>query len=479
MNILFISSEIIPFASSGGLGDVCAALPKTLASMNKNVIRVMPLYGFINKIEHKIINANIPLNISFADMTFTGCVYKKVENNLITYFIQSDDFFERDGIYYDEFGDYNDNFQRFLFFQKSIVHLIDFLNLKIDIVHCNDWQTALIPMFLKYGVNGTPRLCKERSLMTIHNIAHQGIFGTEKFYMTQFPLLCLSPESLEFYGNINCFKGGLVECDAVNTVSPTYAKEILTPEFGNGLDGVLSKRGIKVSGILNGVDYEIWNPESDEYIKKNFNHDDLSGKKACKKSLQEEINFPINDEIPLFGMVSRLTFQKGLDLLAECMNVLMEKDIQIIFLGTGDYVYEQKIRDWSNRWPEKIKSSLEFSVEQAHRIFAGSDLFLMPSIFEPCGQSQIFSMRYGSIPIAYKTGGLIDTIIDYPRRSSTGFLFDDFSQNSFLEKINYALSIYPNKNKWEKLIKRAMQKNFSVDNMANEYIKLYKKILQD
>lgn len=476
MNILFISSEIIPFASSGGLGDVCAALPKALTSMNINVIRVMPLYGFINKTEHKIINTDIPLKIKFSDMTFVGNVYKNIENNLTTYFIQSDDFFERDGIYCDEFGDYHDNFQRFLFFQKSIVYLIDFLNLEIDIVHCNDWQTALVPMFLKYGINGSPRLCKEQSLMTIHNISHQGIFSTEKFYMTQFPLLCLSPRSLEFYGNINCFKGGLVESDAVNTVSPTYAKEILTPEFGNGLDGVLSERGIKVSGILNGVDYEMWNPESDDYIQNMFNQDDLLGKKVCKKSLQEELNFPVDDQIPLFGMVSRLTYQKGLDLLGECMNVLMEKDIQIIFLGTGDYFYEQKIKEWSLKWPEKIKSSLDFSVELAHKIFAGSDLFLMPSIFEPCGQSQIFSMRYGSIPIAYKTGGLIDTVIDYPRRGSTGFLFDNFSQNSFIEKIDYALSIYKNKTHWEKLIKRAMKKNFSVDNMAKEYIKLYEKI---
>ena len=189
MNILFISSEIIPFASSGGLGDVCAALPKALTSMNINVIRVMPLYGFINKTEHKIINTDIPLKIKFSDMTFVGNVYKNIENNLTTYFIQSDDFFERDGIYCDEFGDYHDNFQRFLFFQKSIVYLIDFLNLEIDIVHCNDWQTALVPMFLKYGINGSPRLCKEQSLMTIHNISHQGIFSTEKFYMTQFPLL--------------------------------------------------------------------------------------------------------------------------------------------------------------------------------------------------------------------------------------------------------------------------------------------------
>ena len=220
----------------------------------------------------------------------------------------------------------------------------------------------------------------------------------------------------------------------------------------------------------------MWNPESDDYIQNMFNQNDLLGKKVCKKSLQEELNFPVDDQIPLFGMVSRLTYQKGLDLLGECMNVLMEKDIQIIFLGTGDYFYEQKIKEWSLKWPEKIKSSLDFSVELAHRIFAGSDLFLMPSIFEPCGQSQIFSMRYGSIPIAYKTGGLIDTVIDYPRRGSTGFLFDNFSQNSFIEKIDYALSIYKNKTHWEKLIKRAMKKNFSVDNMAKEYIKLYEKI---
>ena len=479
MNILFISSEIVPFASTGGLGDVCAALPNTLSDNKNNIIRMMPLYGFINKSKHNIDDLNLTIKINFADMCFYGKVYKQEHKNLITYFIQSNDFFDRDGIYGDEYGDFKDNFQRFLFFQKSVVYLIDLLKLKIDVVHCNDWQSALIPLFLKFGINGSSRICNERSLLTIHNIAHQGIFSSDKFYMTQLPLLCNSAKILEFYGNINCFKGGLVEADAVNTVSPTYADEILTSNYGNGLEGVLSNRINKVSGILNGVDYSLWNPENDPYIKQFYSDEDLSGKEMCKKSLQKELGLPEKPDIPLFSMVSRLTHQKGFDLLIDSIDLLMEKDIQIIFLGTGEYIYEDKLKEWSDRWPNKIKSCIEFSVEQAHKFFAGSDLFLMPSIFEPCGQSQIFSMRYGSIPIVYHTGGLRDTIVDYPKKGSSGFIFYEFTKEKLIEKMDHSIQIFNNKNKWKKITKRAMKKNFSVIKMAEQYINLYKKIISN
>ena len=479
VKILFVSSEIVPFASSGGLGDVCAALPKALSRKGINIIKIMPLYGCIDREKYFIEPTGIELNISFSNSTYLVKIYSQTYENITTYFIQSDVFFNRENLYVDEYGDYDDNFERFLLFQKAIVGLIDFLNLSIDIVHCNDWQSSLIPIFLKYGTQGKLRQCNEKTLLTIHNLAHQGVFDSKKFYLMQLPLSCFSDKILEFYGNINCFKGGIIEADAVNTVSPSYAKEILLEKYGNSLDGVLNNRSDNIYGILNGVDYERWSPNSDSYIDCNFSINDLSGKLKCKKELQSLLNLEHKENVPLISMVSRLTSQKGLDLLFESFDELMKKDIQIIFLGTGEQWYEDQIRDLEHRWPEKVVAKIEFSSSLAHKFFAGSDIFLMPSTFEPCGQSQIFSMRYGTIPIAYNTGGLSDTIIDYPRKGSTGFLFETFNAFSFLDKINYSLDVYNQKINWTKLIKRAMKCNFSVDQMALEYINLYKKIISN
>ena len=289
MNILFISSEIIPFASSGGLGDVCAALPKAL-SRNNNILCVMPLYGCIDK-KYSIKPTGLKLNISFSNSMHIGNVFSQSYENITTYFIQSNDFFDREYLYGDEYGDYDDNFERFLFFQKAVVQLIDLLNLKIDIVHCNDWQSSLVPIFLKYGTQGKLRLGNEKTLLTIHNLAHQGIFDNKKFYLMQLPLSCFSDKMLEFYGNLNCFKGGLIEADAVNTVSPSYAKEILLEDNGRGLHGVLNSRSDKIHGILNGVDYERWSPDSDSYIPCNYSINDLSGKIICKKKSSRDIKF--------------------------------------------------------------------------------------------------------------------------------------------------------------------------------------------
>ena len=477
MKIVFVSSEIIPFASSGGLGDVAAALPKALAKENIDIFRIMPLYGCIDQKKYSLEEMNIDLDITFGPMNFKGFVYKQEYDQVTTFFIKSNDFFNRNGLYGEENEDYSDNFERFLFFQKSVVELIDKLKLEPDIVHCNDWHTSLIPMMLKFGVRGVVRSGKEKSLITIHNLAHQGWFSSDKFYMTQFPLACFSPDCLEYYNQINCFKGGLIEADAVNAVSPTYSKEILTDKFGNKLEGVLNTVKDKLTGILNGVDYERWNPETDNYIKNNFSVNQLEGKAICKKDIQEFYKLPVNSQIPILSMVSRLTSQKGLDILNDSIDEIMNLDLQIIFLGTGDKHYEDAIRYWAKKWPNKISASIEFSSDQAHRIFAGSDLFLMPSIFEPCGQSQIYSMRYGTLPLAFATGGLLDTITDYPKKGSTGFLFYRFDKYDFVEKLKYSLEIYKESKKWNKIVKRAMTADFSVNKMAKDYIKLYKKII--
>ena len=479
VKVLFVSSEIVPFASSGGLGDVCAALPKALSKNGVNIIKVMPLYGCIDRKKYFIEPTGIELNISFSNSTYLVKIYSQSYEDIITYFIQSDVFFDREHLYVDEYGDYNDNFERFLLFQKAIVELIDFLKLPIDVVHCNDWQSSLIPFFLKYGTKGILRKYNEKTLLTIHNLAHQGIFDSKKFYLMQLPLSCFTNKILEFYGNVNCFKGGIIEADAVNTVSPSYAKEILLEKFGNSLDGVLKNRPDKIYGILNGIDYDRWNSDSDPYINCNFSINNLSGKSECKKELQNLLKLEERDDVPLISMVSRLTSQKGLDLLFESLDELIKHDIQLIFLGTGESRYEDHIKYLEDRWPKKIVAKVEFSSSLAHKFFAGSDIFLMPSKFEPCGQSQIFSMRYGTIPIAYKTGGLRDTITDYPKKGSTGFLFDNFNTDSFLDKINYSIEVFNQKSNWNKLIKRAMKCDFSVEQMASEYIDLYKKIISN
>jgi starch synthase len=477
VRVLFASSEIVPFASTGGLGDVCAALPKALAKLNVEMYRIMPLYRMIDRHQYKIQPMDVVLQIPIGQTVYQGRLFKQEYEGVTTFYIHCPEYFDRDGIYGDPHQEYSDNFERFLFFQKAIVATIDTLDLNPDIVHCNDWHTGLLPLLLKYGIDGIPRFGPEKTVMTIHNLAHQGWAHAEKFSLTQLPSVCFHWKLMEFFGEINSMKAGLVTADTITTVSPTYAKEILHPEFGNQLEGVLYERKNSLHGILNGVDYSRWNTTSDPYIESFFDIDDLTGKMSCKKKVQEQVGLPVKSNIPLFCMISRLTHQKGLDLIDENIESIMELDAQWIFLGTGDNHYENKLIEWAKRWPEKIAVSIAYSSEQAHQLFAGSDLFLMPSIFEPCGQSQIYSMRYGTIPLAHAVGGLVDTIKSYPKRGSTGFLFQPFTSDAFMSAIQYTINTFHQPRRWKPLMKRAMRSDFSVRKMAEGYLDVYQGLI--
>lgn len=477
MKVVFVSSEIVPFASTGGLGDVCSALPHALARQGVEAIRMMPLYKEIDREEYGLKKCDIDFHIPLGHAWYYGTVWYQKHEGVTTYFIQSEEFFERPGIYGTLDHGYADNYERFLFFQKAAVWLIDQWNLQPDIIHCNDWQAALVPMLLYHGIDGNFRNGTEPTLMTIHNLAHHGWAPAEKFYMTNLPDSCYTMDTLEFYGEINMLKGGLVAATAINAVSPTYAEEIKTAEFGCRLNGVLYHRRNVLHGILNGVDYDRWNTATDPYLTAHYSIDDLTGKTICKKDLQKAAGFKPNAKVPLLGVITRLVPQKGIDILADAIEEIVATGAQLVILGTGDRRYEDAVREWADRWPKQVCAWIEFSQELAHQIEAGVDIFLMPSEFEPCGQNQLYSMRYGTIPLVHGVGGLEDSVIDYAHKGGTGFKFYGYTPETFTDGLKRALKVYADGRKWKTLMRRAMKQDFSVVHMAKEYIALYEAIL--
>jgi starch synthase len=479
MKIIFASSEIVPFASTGGLGDVLDALPKQLAKQGVETIRMLPLYMDVDREKYGLKKCDVELHVPLGHVWYQGQVWMQEFEGVTTYFIHSAEFFDRPGIYGSADHGYADNFERFLFFQKCIVKLIDEWNMQPDVVHCNDWQTGLVPMLLHHGIDGRFRDGREKTLFTVHNLAHQGWAPAEKFYMTNLPVSCYTMHTLEFYGEINTLKGGLVAATAINTVSPTYAEEIKTPRFGCRLNGVLYHRQNVLHGILNGIDYNRWNSETDPYIPVHYSAENLSGKAACKAALQAECGFKADDKIPLLGMVTRLDAQKGIELLAGAIERIVETGVQLVILGTGDEHFEEACRQWSATWPEQVCAWIEFSQEKAHKIEAGVDILMMPSAFEPCGQNQLYSMRYGTVPLVHGVGGLEDSVVDYSQKAGTGFKFYGYDPNTFFQCLERALKVYANGARWKPLMKRAMKKDFSVVHMARAYIALYEKIVKD
>ncbi len=482
MKIWFVSSEIVPFASTGGLGDVANALPKALALKGHEVCRVMPLYRKVKEGPVDLERTKIELSIPMGDKFKTAEVWKlNGANGLITYFIGYDEFFDRTQLYSLPHRDYDDNFARFVFFQKAAVALLDVLKFGADIVHCNDWQTGLIPMFLKHGIDGKGRQKTEKTVFTIHNLAYQGVYSFSNF------LECtnLSPstfhlDSCEYYGQLNSLKSGITQSDLVTTVSPTYAEEIKTEEFGCGMDGILRQYSDKLHGLLNGVDYSIWDPAKDEYLIEKFDVENIDKKQLSKKLLLKIAGFQDDCiEKPLLGIVSRLADQKGIDLIEEIMPELMKKDVCFFLLGNGHQHYEAKCREWMVQYPEKFFAFIGFDHKLSHQVEAGTDIFLMPSKFEPCGLNQMYSQKYGTVPVVHGVGGLNDTIIDYAtdHENGTGFKFFGHNAEAFLGAIDNAIALYNDSDSWNELVKRIMLVDNSVEKMAENYEKLYLQVL--
>ncbi len=483
LNILIAASEVVPFAKSGGLADVIGALPKAIRKLGHDVRVVMPRYYIIDReyYDLKLLEGSLGVHMGSMGEVWSA-VYEGVlpGSDVPVYFIEHEGFFGRKGLYDEDGEGYEDNDNRFIFLSKAAMQLAKKLHFKPDVIHANDWHTASMPILLNSIYGSDPDFENTGSLLTIHNLQHQG-----KFYKDAMDVLGIGWEhfnasELEEYDGINLLKGGIVHADAINTVSKKYAQEICTPEFGWGLDSLIDAHASKLHGILNGVDYSEWNPAVDKFIPKQFDIDDLSGKATCKADLQRAFNLPERSDVPLIGLVGRLAEQKGIDLLASAIWHLMGLDIQMVLLGTGERWAEHFFSDISGRYPEKFGLFVGYRNDLAHRIEAGSDLFLMPSLFEPCGLNQIYSLRYGTVPIVRATGGLDDTIDNYDAetKSGTGFKFYDATPEALSGTVQWVVDTwYHDRTGFERLRYNGMKMRFDWDVAAKGYEYLYRRII--
>lgn len=476
LNILYVSAEMSPFAKTGGLADVAGSLPKALLEMGHDVRVVMPKYRMIDGDFEYI--TDFPVQIG--DWTDT-CIIRKIDlparvkdkkRILPVYFTDSYKLFDRDGIY----GHFDDA-ERFVFFCKAVLNMLPLINFKPDIIHCNDWHTGPICLLLKEQYRFNEFYSKINTIYTIHNLEYQGNYPSHVVNLLNVGYEVLTPEKAEFFDMFSFMKSGLVYADIISTVSEVYAKEIQTQQYGERLDGLLRKRSADLFGILNGINYEEFNPETDKAIAKNFAVANFQDKKENKKALQKELGLPEKD-VPVIGLVSRLSGQKGLNLIIDRIDEFLSKDLQFVLLGTGDDYYQDRFRRIVINYPMKIAIHLGFNARLAQRIYAGSDMFLMPSRFEPCGLGQMISLRYGTIPVVRSTGGLAETIIDYnadnENGNGNGFSFANFSSEGMLDAIDRAINIYCKKpHDWQKLIVRALETDFSWSRSAKKYEELY------
>lgn len=483
MNIVMIASEVVPFAKTGGLADVAGTLPKALAKAGNSVSIIMPYYKrIINAEKFGIKPANQKIAVQFGDWRLEGEIFTCTPSpNINVYFISQPNFFDRPELYQTKEGDYPDNAERFVFFSRASIETMIALKLKPDIVHVHDWQAALVPVFLKTHYRERKNFAKTRTLLTIHNLGYQGLFPADDMRLTGLGWEYFTYDKLEFYGKLNFLKGGIVFADAINTVSKKYAEEILTKEYGCGLEGTLNFYKNKLHGILNGIDYDEWNPETDSFITHKFSPARMEGKAGCKLAIQKKFGLLQRDKTPLVGVVGRLTVQKGFDIMADAMPRLVGMGFQFAILGTGEPKYEEILKDTSEKNPDYVGLKLAYDNALAHQIEAGSDFFLMPSRYEPCGLNQMISLKYGTVPIVRATGGLDDSIIDYDGKGKgTGFKFTGLSTDDLLKVMGRTLLAYNGTPaNWHRLVENAMECDFSWRRSANEYQNLYKTILKN
>jgi len=482
LKIVMITSECVPYAKTGGLADVVGALPQALAALGHEVVVVMPKYTSINPAKHKLERYWDNFGVWMGGGLEWCAVDVAVNQGVKTFFIENNKFFDREGLYHDaNYQDYPDNPRRFAFLTRAGLQLCHDMDFKPDIVHVHDWQSALAAAYLKVWHWNDEVLGKAASVLTIHNLAYQGKYGKENYDYLGLQWQNFTPDKFEDYGAINFLKGGIRYADVVNTVSPTYALETHTPELGYGLAPFLSDRGEDYRGILNGVDYAEWSPEADKLIPTTYTADDLRGKAACKRALQERFGLETDAGIPLLGVVSRLATQKGLDTLSSIADrVLDQMRVQLVVVGTGDKGLEQFYRDLALRRPGRAGSFIGYSNELAHLVEAGSDCFVMPSVYEPCGLNQLYSLRYGTLPIVRATGGLNDTVQQYNETNGagTGFKYNDATGEALFNTIGWAVSTYYDRpGHFSTLRHRAMQQDFSWSKSATEYLKLYEQAL--
>lgn len=473
MKVLYAVSEAKPFIASGGLGDVAGSLPAALRKRLIGCRVVMPLYeGIPEKFKNDMkFITHITVPVAWRRQ-YCG-IFEAKYNGVIYYFLDNQYYFKRQGIY----GHYDDA-ERFAFFSRAVLEMIPYIDFKPDVINCNDWQTALVPVYYSLYYGNRPGFENIKTAFTIHNIQYQGKFGEEILE----DVVGVPYEYASLLHNDDCinFMKGAIECaNAVTTVSPSYAKEILDPYYSHGLDNILRMRSWKIHGILNGIDTVSNDPGADKNLVKNFSVEDISGKALCKADLQKTMGLPERSDVPLIGMVTRLVSHKGLDLV-KCVleELLCTSDVQVVVLGSGDWQYETFFNDMAAKYPEKLAVKIGFVPTLASKIYGGSDIFLMPSQSEPCGLSQMFALRYGSIPVVRATGGLRDSVQDSGDNEGNGFVFEDYNAHDMLHAIRRALEGYSDKEGWAILRKRAMECDYSWGRSANEYIKLYKALIK-
>jgi starch synthase len=480
--ILFVTPEAVPFAKTGGLADVAGALPKFLRALGCELKVVMPYYRTVKESGLPLQYLGQEIEVPMGDETLKADIYQgQMGEDIPVYFIGRDEFFDREHLYSTPRGDYFDNAERFTFFSKAALLFCQFMSFSPAIIHHHEWQTGLIPAYLRSIYQNHPLFSQTAVAFTIHNIAYQGVFKKEKFPLTGLPMEMYNPEGIEFWERINFMKAGIVYADVINTVSQKYSEEIQTPEFGYGLEGILKKRKGDLYGILNGVDYQDWDPSYDPYLIARYNSRDLLGKWECKKDLLKEFNLPSSlVDVPLLGIISRLADQKGFDLLAAILEELFTLPIGFVLLGTGEQKYHDLFNQVARKYPQKAGIRISFDDRLAHKIEAGADFFLMPSKYEPCGLNQIYSLRYGTIPIVRATGGLDDTITNYDPATGkgNGFKFVRYDARDFLNQIKTAIGYYSRPDHWKQLLQNAMATDFSWQKSAKAYLQLYRKALE-
>lgn len=473
MKVLYAASEALPFIASGGLADVAGSLPQALRKRLIGARVVMPLYDTIRQELKDKMTFVTHISVPVAWRRQYCGIFEARHNGVIYYLLDNQYYFKRDRIY----GHYDDA-ERFAFFARAVLEIIPHIGFKPDIIHCNDWQTAMTPVYYSTMYADQPGWENIKTVFTIHNIQYQGVYGMELIG----DVLGLQPGTehiVEYNGCVNLMKGAIETANVVTTVSPSYANEILDPWFSHGLDNILEQRRFKLSGILNGIDVENYNPETDKDIFANYSAEDFSAKATNKAELQKMFNLPENPRTPVVGLVTRLVSHKGLDLIKAILDELLATtDIQFVVLGSGDWQYEEFFKEMAGRYPNQLGLRLGFVPDLARKIYAGSDMFLMPSKSEPCGLSQMVALRYGSIPIVRETGGLKDTITDSGDNEGNGFTFARYNAHDMLHSIRRAVEGYSNEEGWNVLVRRAMDCNNSWNRSANEYIRLYKNVLK-
>lgn len=475
MKVLFVGSEANPFIKTGGLGDVLGSLPKSLIKSDVDARVVIPKYKKINENLKKELRFLKWFMVPVGWRTQYCGVFEYEEDGVKYYLLDNEYYFGRDGLY----GYYDDG-ERFAFFNRAVLIFLKLVDFQPDIIHCNDWHTGMIPVLLKVEYAKDLFYFNIKSVFSIHNIKFQGVFPKEILPdLFGYDLEPYYNGSLAFDGGVSFMKGGVLYSDRISTVSYSYVDEIKTQEYGERLDSILREREYALNGILNGIDYKEFNPEEDKLIYENFSKNSLEGKAVNKKELQKELCLPVNENAAMISMVTRLTNQKGLDLVVDIADKLLQHDIQLVILGTGDYHYENHFRGLADRYRDKVSANIKFDNGLAHKIYAASDMFLMPSLFEPCGLGQLIALRYGTVPIVRETGGLKDTIFPYNQYSGlgNGFSFRNYNANELLSVTEYALDIFRDKDKWNSIVMQALDSDNSLEKSANDYNEMYKELI--